>query len=236
MSRIVHVHHQHPGVLAQVNSILAEHEVNIEGQLLSTRGEYGYLITDIGGGLHRRGARPAARDGPDRPAAGAVVSDLSRTLRRRSSATPHVLVDAGPEGAVRDRLDPPLHRRGAAAWCARRTPREVAAVVGPAPTAGVPITVQGGNTGLVGGGVPAGGEVLLSLGRLAAIEDRSTCSRRRSPRAPASRWRSCSSTPAPPAWTSASTWPPGRRPPSAAWSRPTPAACGWCATAACASS
>jgi D-3-phosphoglycerate dehydrogenase len=50
MSRIVHVHVNTPGVLAQVNSILAEHRVNVEGQLLSTRGEYGYLITDIGGG------------------------------------------------------------------------------------------------------------------------------------------------------------------------------------------
>ena len=49
MSRIVHVHINTPGVLAQVNSILAEHHVNIEGQLLSTRGEYGYLITDISG-------------------------------------------------------------------------------------------------------------------------------------------------------------------------------------------
>ncbi|GAA2516957.1 phosphoglycerate dehydrogenase [Winogradskya humida] len=48
-SRIVHVHVNMPGVLAQVNSILAEHHVNVEGQLLSTRGEYGYLITDIGG-------------------------------------------------------------------------------------------------------------------------------------------------------------------------------------------
>jgi D-3-phosphoglycerate dehydrogenase len=47
--RIVHVHLNTPGVLAQVNSILAEHAVNIEGQLLSTRGEYGYLITDISG-------------------------------------------------------------------------------------------------------------------------------------------------------------------------------------------
>jgi D-3-phosphoglycerate dehydrogenase len=46
--RIAHVHRNTPGVLAQVNSILAEHEVNIEGQLLSTRGEYGYLITDVG--------------------------------------------------------------------------------------------------------------------------------------------------------------------------------------------
>jgi D-3-phosphoglycerate dehydrogenase len=49
MSRVVHVHVNTPGVLAQVNSILAEHQVNVEGQLLSTRGEYGYLITDIGG-------------------------------------------------------------------------------------------------------------------------------------------------------------------------------------------
>ena len=50
MSRVVHVHINTPGVLAQVNSILAEHHVNVEGQLLSTRGEYGYLITDISGG------------------------------------------------------------------------------------------------------------------------------------------------------------------------------------------
>jgi D-3-phosphoglycerate dehydrogenase / 2-oxoglutarate reductase len=49
MSRIIHVHLNMPGVLAQVNSILAEHHVNVEGQLLSTRGEYGYLITDISG-------------------------------------------------------------------------------------------------------------------------------------------------------------------------------------------
>jgi len=50
MSRVGHVHINMPGVLAKVNSILAEHQVNVEGQLLSTRGEYGYLITDISGG------------------------------------------------------------------------------------------------------------------------------------------------------------------------------------------
>ena len=49
MSRIVHVHVNTPGVLAQVNSILADHQVNVEGQLLNTRGEYGYMITDIRG-------------------------------------------------------------------------------------------------------------------------------------------------------------------------------------------
>jgi D-3-phosphoglycerate dehydrogenase len=45
--RIAHLHHNVPGVLAEVNSILAEHSVNIEGQLLATRGEHGYLLTDI---------------------------------------------------------------------------------------------------------------------------------------------------------------------------------------------
>jgi D-3-phosphoglycerate dehydrogenase len=34
--------------LAQVNSILARHAVNVEGQLLATRGEVGYVLTDIG--------------------------------------------------------------------------------------------------------------------------------------------------------------------------------------------
>jgi D-3-phosphoglycerate dehydrogenase len=38
-----------PGVLATVNSLLADHGVNIEGQLLSTKGTLGYVVTDIGG-------------------------------------------------------------------------------------------------------------------------------------------------------------------------------------------
>jgi D-3-phosphoglycerate dehydrogenase len=46
--RIAHLHRNVPGVLAEVNSILAGHAVNIEGQLLATRGEYGYLLTDVG--------------------------------------------------------------------------------------------------------------------------------------------------------------------------------------------
>jgi D-3-phosphoglycerate dehydrogenase len=46
--RIAHVHRNTPGVLAQVNSIRAEHAVNVEGQLLATRGEHGYLLTDVG--------------------------------------------------------------------------------------------------------------------------------------------------------------------------------------------
>ncbi|HZD64733.1 MAG TPA: phosphoglycerate dehydrogenase [Acidimicrobiales bacterium] len=46
--RLVHIHHNTPGVLATINGLLAEHQVNIEGQHLGTRGEVGYVITDIG--------------------------------------------------------------------------------------------------------------------------------------------------------------------------------------------
>jgi D-3-phosphoglycerate dehydrogenase len=45
--RIVHLHHNVPGVLATINGLLAEHKVNIEAQLLGTRGELGYVITDV---------------------------------------------------------------------------------------------------------------------------------------------------------------------------------------------
>ena len=51
-----------------------------------------------------------------------------------------------------------------------RSTEEVAAVVRACAAAGTPLVVQGGNTGLVGGGVPADGEVLLSLRRLDALE------------------------------------------------------------------
>lgn len=47
---------------------------------------------------------------------------------------------------------------------------EVAAVVSWCRQEGVALTLQGGNTGLVGGGVPLGGEVVLSLRRLDALE------------------------------------------------------------------
>ena len=47
-----------------------------------------------------------------------------------------------------------------------RSTAEVAAVMTACAVAGVAVVVQGGNTGLVGGAVPAGGEVLLSLTRL----------------------------------------------------------------------
>jgi len=45
--RLVHLHHNVPGVLASIDRVLAEHGVNVEGQLLRTRDEYGYVLTDI---------------------------------------------------------------------------------------------------------------------------------------------------------------------------------------------
>jgi FAD/FMN-containing dehydrogenase len=46
---------------------------------------------------------------------------------------------------------------------------EVAAVLEACDRAGAAVVPQGGNTGLVGGGVPAGGEVVLSLRRLTSV-------------------------------------------------------------------
>ncbi|KRB52040.1 FAD-binding oxidoreductase [Phenylobacterium sp. Root700] len=51
-----------------------------------------------------------------------------------------------------------------------KTTQDVAAVVGICAQAGVPITPQGGNTGLVGGQIPLG-EILLSTERLRTIRD-----------------------------------------------------------------
>ena len=46
--RLIHVHQNVPGVLASINRVLADHGVNVEGQLLRTRDDFGYVITDIG--------------------------------------------------------------------------------------------------------------------------------------------------------------------------------------------
>jgi D-3-phosphoglycerate dehydrogenase / 2-oxoglutarate reductase len=46
--RLAHVHRNVPGVMAEIDSVLAAHGVNVEAQLLGTRGELGYALTDIG--------------------------------------------------------------------------------------------------------------------------------------------------------------------------------------------
>jgi D-3-phosphoglycerate dehydrogenase len=49
--RLAHLHRNVPGVLATINSLLAEHAVNVEAQLLGTRGDLGYVVTDSAAGV-----------------------------------------------------------------------------------------------------------------------------------------------------------------------------------------
>jgi len=48
--RMIHLHHNVPGVLARINTLLAEGGVNVEAQLLGTRGDLGYVVTDSASG------------------------------------------------------------------------------------------------------------------------------------------------------------------------------------------
>lgn len=45
--RLLHLHQNVPGILAQINSIMANYKINIEGQYLKTNEKIGYVITDI---------------------------------------------------------------------------------------------------------------------------------------------------------------------------------------------
>ncbi|MEQ9403702.1 MAG: phosphoglycerate dehydrogenase [Cyclobacteriaceae bacterium] len=45
--RFIHIHENHPGILAEINNILAQHDINIVGQYLKTNEKIGYVITDI---------------------------------------------------------------------------------------------------------------------------------------------------------------------------------------------
>lgn len=46
--RILHVHHNVPGVLSAINQVLAQHGINIAGQYLRTDETLGYVVMDIG--------------------------------------------------------------------------------------------------------------------------------------------------------------------------------------------
>ena len=92
------------------------------------------------------------------------MSDLLERLREVVGPE-HVLVD--PDVTASYETDWTGRFSGRSACVVRPASTEqVAAVVTACGAAGTPVVVQGGNTGLVGGAVPAGGEVLLSLARL----------------------------------------------------------------------
>src|SRR3954469_2785075 len=93
------------------------------------------------------------------------------TLERRLAAIvgpAHVLGD--PELCASYGRDVTGRFAGPAALVVRPgSTGEVSQVLPACNTAGVPVVPQGGNTGLVGGGVPRGGEVVLSLTQLDAL-------------------------------------------------------------------
>ena len=51
--RFIHIHHNQPGVLAEITSTLAAHDINVVGQYLKTNENIGYVITDIDKGYDK---------------------------------------------------------------------------------------------------------------------------------------------------------------------------------------
>ncbi len=50
-ARFALLHRNVPGVLARVDALVGEHGLNVDGQVLATRGELGYVVTDVNGAL-----------------------------------------------------------------------------------------------------------------------------------------------------------------------------------------
>jgi D-3-phosphoglycerate dehydrogenase len=46
-SRILHIHHNEPGVLQAINHVFSDHDVNIASQYLETRDDIGYVVMDL---------------------------------------------------------------------------------------------------------------------------------------------------------------------------------------------
>lgn len=45
--RLIHIHQNRPGMMSKINSVLADHDINIVGQYLKTNEQVGYVILDI---------------------------------------------------------------------------------------------------------------------------------------------------------------------------------------------
>lgn len=94
---------------------------------------------------------------------------------RRLIGDTHVLTDADMRASYESDWTRRYHGNALAVVRPGST-AEVAAVLRICAAARRPVVPQGGNTGLVGGGVPRGGEVVLSLRRMDRIEDFDTVS------------------------------------------------------------
>jgi FAD/FMN-containing dehydrogenase len=114
-------------------------------------------------------AEPPAGGSGELPAGGS--GELPGALVRRFAAIvgqAHVLTGDAAGGYEVDWTGG--FRGHAAAVVRPRDAAEVAAVLALCSAAGIPVVPQGGNTGLVGGGVPLHGELVLSLARLSRLD------------------------------------------------------------------
>jgi D-3-phosphoglycerate dehydrogenase / 2-oxoglutarate reductase len=50
-ARFALLHRNVPGVLARADALVGEHGLNVDGQVLATRGQLGYVVTDVNGRL-----------------------------------------------------------------------------------------------------------------------------------------------------------------------------------------
>ena len=50
-ARFALLHRNVPGVLARTDALVGEHGLNVDGQVLATRGQFGYVVTDVNGEL-----------------------------------------------------------------------------------------------------------------------------------------------------------------------------------------
>jgi D-3-phosphoglycerate dehydrogenase / 2-oxoglutarate reductase len=64
VARFSWLHRNVPGVLARADAVLGEHGINVDGQVLATRGDIGYAVTDVNAELSQH-LLSALRDLPE---------------------------------------------------------------------------------------------------------------------------------------------------------------------------
>lgn len=63
-SRVIHIHHNVPGILARINNVIAKEKINIEAQYLKTNDTIGYVIIDLNTS-HAKRLTSRLKDVPD---------------------------------------------------------------------------------------------------------------------------------------------------------------------------
>jgi D-3-phosphoglycerate dehydrogenase len=52
--RVIHIHKNVPGILAQINQVFSNHQINVVGEFLVTNNQIGYVITDVDTGYDQQ--------------------------------------------------------------------------------------------------------------------------------------------------------------------------------------